>query len=247
MKILGLTGLARTGKNLFCDIAQDILTRNKIKTQCYSLAEPLKTVCADFIETKCDLDVWSSDTTEKAKFRDMLVWYADFKRKETGGKYWTSLLQQKMEKDEKKNRGKLNIITDVRFNEYAEDEVYWIKDVLKGRLIHIKKYSIVNGTKFYIQPPNLTEAENDPKMEAAADFCVDWEHRNFRNEDETRHSPYLVGKVQEALDTLMYLRQTNPLGVFPGITWKFNITKNQINEAFAKAKRSVGNQKMLVP
>ncbi len=73
-KYIGVSGVARSGKNLFCDIAVKQLSLSGIKAKQYALAFYLKKDCEEFIQTKLGLNVFTEKTEDKAIFREMLVW-----------------------------------------------------------------------------------------------------------------------------------------------------------------------------
>ena len=84
-KYIGVSGVARSGKNLFCDIAIKQLSQKGVKAKQYALAYYLKKDCEEFIKTKLGLDVFTEKTDDKTIFREMLVWYGGVKRKQTEG------------------------------------------------------------------------------------------------------------------------------------------------------------------
>jgi len=174
-KIIGIGGVARSGKNSFADIMIDIYKERGILAKHFSLAYYLKKDCEQFIQEKLNLSVWTEKTEEKSIFRPILIWYGDVKRKQTQGKYWTSMLQ----KDLENSVAQINIITDVRYGVYAEDEVYWIKNVMCGKLIHISKYDLRGETKVYTQPDNEHELYNDPIVKNNSDIVVEWPTYNI--------------------------------------------------------------------
>jgi hypothetical protein len=186
-RYIGISGVARAGKNLFCDISKKIITEHYgLKCNSYALASYLKGDCKEFIKDKLGLDVFTENTDEKKIFRDMLVWYGDVKRKQSNGRYWTEKLQADMEKDD----SDVIFVTDIRYDFYPKDEVYWIKNDLKGHLIHVSKYtygfppdgrrirSDVANTqqKIWVEPANDHERWNDPKVKASSDYALSWPH-----------------------------------------------------------------------
>lgn len=182
-KYIGISGVARSGKNSFADIMCDIYKERGISTRTFALAYYLKNDCEQFIQEKLGLSVWTEKTEEKSIFRPMLIWYGSVKRKQSQGKYWTSTLQKDLEKSD----AHINIITDVRYSVYVEDEVYWIKNVMKGKLIHISKYDLKGTTKIYTQPDNDHELYNDPIVKQLADVKVEWPTYNV-----TGNSSYMA-------------------------------------------------------
>ena len=69
---------------------------------------------------------------------------------------------------------KINIITDVRYNQYEKDEVYWLKREINGVLSHLSRYDEINGKRKYFLPANETEKENNPSVKHEADFILNW-------------------------------------------------------------------------
>ena len=65
MNILGVSGLARAGKDTFVSIAIDILKENGIKAKQYSFANTLKKELEPFVRDVCKSDVWTTDTETK--------------------------------------------------------------------------------------------------------------------------------------------------------------------------------------
>ena len=78
---IGISGVARSGKNLFCDISKKIISEKYgLTCSSYALAFSLKNDCKEFVKDKLGLDVFTEETEEKKIFREMLVWYGDVKR-----------------------------------------------------------------------------------------------------------------------------------------------------------------------
>lgn len=198
---IGITGLARSGKNLFADIASKLLREKfKLSVKPYALAYYLKQDCEEFISNKLNLSVWSEVTEDKEVFRPFLVWYGGVKRKQTNGKYWTDLLKKDLDKD----TNDVNLITDIRYGIYNEDESFWIKNTLGGKLVHVSKYEInSNQEKVYIEPPNEHEKLNDPIMKAHSDFQIEWEHVGSENYSLLLNNEYLISKVEECLSLIL--------------------------------------------
>jgi len=170
-KYIGISGVARSGKNSFADIMCDIYKERGISTKTFALAYQLKKDCEEFVQKNLGLSIWTEKTEEKNIFREFLVWYGDVKRKQSEGKYWTSKLKEDLDKSD----ANVNIITDIRYSIYPEDEVDWIKHVVNGKLIHIAKYVLKGNTKIFTEPANEHEIFNDPIVKRNADVSVEWE------------------------------------------------------------------------
>ena len=164
---IGIGGVARSGKDSFANNLLDILKENNFNAIKSSLAEPLKHDCKEFISSKLGLDVWTDKTEEKAIFREMLVWYGKVKRQQSEGQYWTNLLTKRVEIE----APEICIVPDVRYLQYPEDEVFWLKNKMNGILIHIERKDI-NGD--IVPPANMDESINDKLIKDNADYSVVW-------------------------------------------------------------------------
>ena len=72
MKIIGISGFARSGKDLFTTVAQSVLKEHGLKTERYALAYELKNDLKDLIKTKVGIDVFTENTEEKNIIRPLL-------------------------------------------------------------------------------------------------------------------------------------------------------------------------------
>ncbi len=210
---IGVSGFARSGKNLFCDIAEKVLKEKfNLTSKTYALAYFLKKDCEPFIQEKLGLSAFSEKTEDKNLFREMLVWYGGVKRKQTEGRYWTSLLNEELKKD----TNDINFISDIRYIEYSGDEVFWLKKELNGKLVHVSKYTYgfptdgrhyrVNdkSKKIYTEAPNQHEAINDPKIRFLADYKVEWEQITTNgNKQDLVNNVVLNTIVEDCLKTIL--------------------------------------------
>lgn len=210
---IGVSGFARSGKNLFCDIAEKVLKEKfNLSSKTYALAYLLKKDCEPFIQEKLGLSVFSEKTEDKNLFREMLVWYGGVKRKQTEGRYWTGLLHEELKKD----TNDVNFISDIRYVEYSGDEIFWLKKELGGKLVHISKYTYGFPTdgrhyrindlskKIYTEAPNQHEAINDPKIRFLADYKVEWEQVTTNgNKQDLVNNIVLNTIVEDCLKTIL--------------------------------------------
>ena len=67
------------------------------------------------------------------------------------------------------------VVTDIRFDEYEEDEVYWLKNEMGGILVHISLFEFKNGKKIFNKPANSDEASQNPRLLEKADYIIEWE------------------------------------------------------------------------
>ena len=185
--MIGISGIAGSGKDLFCKFLL-----KEIKGSRIALADPLKEETRGFILQKYGIDILSCSLEEKNKVRDLLVFYGGIKRYESKGTYWTDRAQKKVN-----DCKHVPIVTDIRYAEYQNDEIHWLKAKNKGTLIHLRKYCEVETfgpqvKRVYFDPPNEDEKRNDPKIRDKADYCIEWPHIENANYEKIKEvlTPY---------------------------------------------------------
>jgi hypothetical protein len=167
--MIGITGVARSGKDTFYSILAKYFENKGFKAGRLAFADDLKKELNPFTIEKFKIDLMKCTNEEKEIIRPLMVSYGKCRRSQTEGKYWTSLLDAKIKNFSKQNI--IPIITDVRYIEYKEDEYSWLKNN-NGILIHISR-KLDNGN--LVPPANIEEKANDNKLKAVADFSVCWE------------------------------------------------------------------------
>lgn len=165
---IGIAGVARSGKDSLALEIENLIRSYKGKTiYKTSLAKPLKEDCKDFIKQYLGLDVFTDKNEEKAIFREFLVWYGKVKRQQTEGKYWTNLLDQRVQTFQPD----ICIVPDIRYQQYEQDEVSWLKSKPQNVLIHLQRIAI-NGE--IVPPANMDESINDSIIQNSADYKITW-------------------------------------------------------------------------
>ena len=195
-KVIGLGGVARSGKDTFAGILAYKLQQAGKSVRRIALAEPLKVHADEFLVKYLNITAMSPVSEEKQLIRPMLVWYGDVQRKRTNGRYWIDIAKKTIEE----SKYDYYIITDIRYDAYEKDELYFLKQEMDGVLCHISKYVVdLNGEKKFVQPANDHEATNDPKIKSAADHIVKWPHVDvvMENVEELLLNPTLNEKVDE--------------------------------------------------
>jgi hypothetical protein len=167
--MIGITGVARSGKDTFYSVLAKYFENKGLKADRLAFADDLKKELNPFTIEKFKIDLTKCTNEEKEVIRPLMVSYGKCRRSQTEGKYWTSLLDMKIKNFNKQNI--IPIITDVRYIEYKEDEYSWLKNN-NGILIHISR-KLDNGN--LVPPANIEEKANDNKLKAVADFSVCWE------------------------------------------------------------------------
>ena len=167
-KNIGISGVAGCGKNTLSEIIIKLLQRLELPYRELSIAKNLKQEVSWVSRELYGINSSNCTRNEKDTIRPLLVAHGEIKRKLSNGTYWTSLLNKELAPE------KINIITDIRFNEYEKDEVYWLKNEINGVLIHLGRYDQVNEGRAYILPANEAERRNDPLIRREADFLLKW-------------------------------------------------------------------------
>ena len=175
--IVGLSGVAKSGKDSFYNIAEQFFLNSKIKTKRLALADLLKSDLYNFILNKIGVDMKNMNATEKDLIRPLMVVYGSIKRQQTSGKHWTYNLQKEIKEYLKKYD--IIFITDIRYAYYPEDELVWLKQNNNGLLLHISR---IDENGIFIPPATEEEKNNDPILKNNADISVFWKTTDSKNE-----------------------------------------------------------------
>ncbi len=174
-KVIGVSGVAGSGKNTFCTLAiKKLETLGVRATEC-SLASFLKIELREFCLTHYGIDPTNCTREDKETIRDLLVFHGNYKRNLSRGKHWTGKLQLKIQEDLTANRYDTFLISDIRHNEFETDEYYWLKKVMGGYLVHLSNYEVSEDLKkIFKAPANKHEAKNDPILKDLSDHAIEW-------------------------------------------------------------------------
>lgn len=167
MKILGLTGVAKAGKDTFYKGL--IQAYPDIRFTRLSVADIIRRQLDTFIFKETGINVLNCTPEEKEIVRPLLAWYGDVKRKQTQGRFFIDQIEAMLNLDNIKNADYL-VITDIRFKEFTFDEPDWIHSKM-GKVIHLTRILKDNTAA---QPANELERINDPKMNDIADIRLGW-------------------------------------------------------------------------
>tara|TARA_R110001592_G_scaffold93010_8_gene270441 strand:- start:2679 stop:3272 length:594 start_codon:yes stop_codon:yes gene_type:complete len=175
-KSIGISGVAGCGKNALSTIIIKLLQRMELPYRELAIANNLKQEVSSASRELYGINSSNCTRSEKETIRPFLVAHGVIKRKLSNGRHWVDMLNKELARD------KINIITDVRFNEYEKDEVHWIKNEINGVLIHLSRYDEINGKRLYFPPANEEERRNDACVKREADFILNWKSEK----DETK-------------------------------------------------------------
>jgi hypothetical protein len=126
------------------------------------------------------IDSVNCNRDEKEIIRPFLVAHGSAKRNLTQGRHWIEKIHNKIITSD---RSKFKIITDIRYDDYENDEADWLQKELGGVLVHVSQYvdepfpASEPGTllRKFKEPANAEETRNDPKIKKKSDFQIEWE------------------------------------------------------------------------
>ncbi len=164
--IIGLSGVARVGKDSFALHLADII-RNEFNKECQivSFAQCLKSNINNFLEENTGVSAFTQDTKEKAFIRPLLVAYGMTMRTLIPD-YWIMRLEPSLKTNQRS--GILSIITDVRF----PNEIDYIHTFKNSSVLHLNRKD-TDGV--LLRPANEEEAYNDPICASKCDHDFTWE------------------------------------------------------------------------
>lgn len=166
-QVIGLSGVAGSGK----DTLFNLLGLRNSNVKRFALADILKQEISPFLKELYQIDIFNCSRDEKNLVRPILVEHGKIRRTLTSGTYWTSKLTESIKEFISLDPKNVAIITDIRYAEYEEDELFWLKKTLGGYLIHI---TMTLGKNEKLQPPNKEEEINDPVLRKFSDLRIIW-------------------------------------------------------------------------
>jgi hypothetical protein len=208
MKVIGIGGFARSGKDTFVSIAKDILGKNGYHPQRYAFADQLKQELDTMLRANnFQIDIYSDKTEVKTKQRPLLVWWGCTRRDQSpDGNYWVNKVHETLQAVQKVSEElgtaekAVALISDVRFI----NEAKWVQGAWDGKFVHIRRYRTESGImeRIYDTAPNQEEANNDPLIRKLADFSVEWESRPIPTGGSAVEDPVLRRRVLTVLNEI---------------------------------------------
>ena len=186
---------AKCGKDTFCALLIERLKAKNILAKRYGLADALKNELNPFIQQQFGIDLWNCTPEEKELTRDILVAYGKVKRIQSKGQCWWKLIEEKIVTE----CYPVCVISDCRYDTYQKDERYFVQDKHKGILVHVKRYDTIGGKKIYFKPPNEDEARENPKLQKASDYIINWETSGIK--DLNKLIPHVDDFINFLVDT----------------------------------------------
>lgn len=171
MKVIGISGLARAGKDSFFELCKKELDSKGIKCKRYAFADALKHECDDFLKTNTGISSFTEDDSEKKIIRPFLVTYGSEVRRKLDPDCWVKKLNELLSQD---TDSEYAFITDARYL----NEVNWI---------HSKGGSSVYINRLGNKAPNEEELKNDPITRKACKHELSWDDFSNLNNLEIKN------------------------------------------------------------
>jgi|FAXJ01.1.fsa_nt_gi hypothetical protein len=227
MKVIGIAGYARCGKDTFVQIAKDILQKNNYRAIRMAFADMLKDEVTEMLtDHEFKGRVKTDDPVIKTQMRPLMVWWGCQRRFESGGgMYWVNEVDSQLRKigtDMTSNGDSgeniVALISDVRF----PNEAKWVHAAWGGQVIHLKKWQSEwrkggqDGSdevlvKVYDSAPNEEEAKQDPLVEAMADIKTEWEGKGKPSATDASTEVDLQKVVLAALNETKFFKHPEPV------------------------------------
>ncbi len=182
MKVVGICGLARCGKDSFFEMCQRQLSGNNINSVRFAFADSLKEECNEILEKYVGISAFTEVSKEKEVIRPLLVTYGTHVRRKLNPNCWIDKIQNKVQ--DNLNNNNIVFITDVRF----ENEIDWIHG-MGGQSVHI--------TREGVKAPNQEELKNNPILMNKSSHKIQW--KDFNQESEE----YISNIVDTVLQSLL--------------------------------------------
>jgi hypothetical protein len=166
IQMIGIGATALVGKDTLFKIL-DHLYPGKLER--VGLADLLKHEMDSFCQKNYGISAFTKIPDEKELIRPIFVAHGKVKRKQCHGKYWTGLVQERVNDIIKE--GLIPVCTDIRYSTYPEDEIFWLKTRNNGVYIHVNRYNL-DGSK--VEAANSDEKEQEVILQEYADFKLNW-------------------------------------------------------------------------
>lgn len=194
--IIGLAGKAGSGKDTLFNILQHALAPTT--TQRWSIGDIVR---ADLNKldglASNDINLFKLKGPQKEIWRPLMAAYGNACRQETEGRYFINELDWRLRFTQQPTLPIISVITDIRFDQFEHDEVHWVKEELKGKLVYIDRYTTdLDGNKSAIPFVNDLERSQDENLRKKADIIINWPTVNDR-ETLLTHAQPLLNRIKQ--------------------------------------------------
>lgn len=170
-RLVGIAGVAGSGKDTLFSLVRQELSKEGYSVFRIALADALKQDINEFLIDKFGISSFTADQDTKKLIRPLLVAYGKVRRIQSKGTFWTNVAQTSIDDLLKSNEKNIVIVTDIRYDEYENDELEWLQKKNRGLLVHVSR---LKEDLTLVQPANEEEASNDPRMREKSDYNFTW-------------------------------------------------------------------------
>ena len=170
--LIGLAGVAGCGKDTFFTHLKQALEKRSITIKRYSFGDELKYEVNKWTTNQYGIDAVNCNRNDKEQIRPFLIAHGVIKRNKTEGQYWINKTKERIESDTEKPD--IACITDVRYNQYKNDEASWIKNKF-GIVVYIQRLIRTDEAaelRVPLEAKNSEELKNDPLVKDSANFIA---------------------------------------------------------------------------
>ena len=158
--IIGLAGVARSGKDTFCAALRSHLEDEyNLKSERIAFADCMKSDLNKLLLEKTGISAFTKNPNEKEFIRPILVCYGTQIMRKINPNHWLDKVEKKIENNIENNI--ISIITDIRF----ENELTWL---------YRKKALTIFIERAGINPANQDELNNYLKLKEQCDEHFSW-------------------------------------------------------------------------
>jgi len=181
--VIGICGHGRSGKDTFCEIAKNFLSKKKVAAARVAFADEIKRDLDSVCRHNIGFSAFTEDSDQKKLIRPLLVAYGTDVIRQMDEDWWINRLEHKLPLYF--GQGIIPVVTDVRY----PNEMEWIQNKNNGICIYVNRIGI--------KAANSEEAKYNPILKKNCDFSISWP--TFGDEDALeKGSPY-VRKVMNPL------------------------------------------------
>lgn len=180
--IIGICGVARSGKDTTYNLFNKALLKRNKTSERFAFADQIKYELKPLLEENFNINPFDCDDDTKEKIRPLMVAYGTHLARALDENHWIKRLSQRIKS---KSIADYQFITDVRY----ENEINFLRSNFdKSYIIYVER----EGFK----PINEEEEINCPKLRSRSDYVINWP--SF-NEAESEGYPYVEKIINEEL------------------------------------------------
>tara|TARA_Y100000310_G_C20605704_1_gene775363 strand:+ start:505 stop:1098 length:594 start_codon:yes stop_codon:yes gene_type:complete len=181
-KIIGISGLAQSGKDTLCNFVLEFMASKGITCTRKAFADRLKKDLIPLCNGPIGINPFTGDPEQKAILRPLLVAYGTDVMRTLDKDWWIRHLEYDLEICSELNI--TPVVTDVRY----PNEIEWLQDKMQGICIHVSR----TGNR----PINAEERKNNPILKAKANYQLKWPTYGKENlQKGKRKVNFLMNKI----------------------------------------------------